>query len=675
MSTQSPFEFHTGMFFRQIKGHPEPVDKWQWQGHCPFCKKPDHFFYGNTYGWDCKHCQKKGNLYDFIRHVHQELCTTELIPVFAMQRGIDMQYITRNKVKWNPLNQSIVIPTFNSKGNMNYLYKLVQIEGKWRVYNMPSLEATLFNWPEKIHQTVWLCEGLTDKMAAEEIIGIRQITPIGIPGSNFKQTWTGALSGKDVAILTDNDEAGDNIYEQIMAKIKTATNKPNSVKRIKWTPDKRPKYDVNNVLNDHKVDSYTYITNNLIDCELTEGQATSTFDVIPDPSCKTFLDLRASCKEYYHYTSDMDLLLLLMATSIYALKFDGEQLWPRVIAPPGSFKSTACKIIGSSIWTVLQSTFTGLFSGFSDDDPSDASLVPIIAGKALIVKDADALLQQPNREQIFSQIRDFYDKSSSIFYLNRRSYRYDNIRSCFMLCGTHALRGLDDTSLGERFIDFCLHVTEEDRDAIARVCSRRANNMGLEGSTSEDHIFRKAKNLIDNELMNQNDIVRLRDDDLGWIEEQCKLVAYMRAKVNRKPNGEVHYKPYAETPSRIVGQLVKVGNCAPVILQQKDFCDTSHKLVSKLAADIMDTESLRFQIGRIMTVAGHQSLGKLVDFIGNVSPKTVERELDDMRLLNMLDIKQVALGTNTKMPIAALKPNLASQMKLVLETTTQHGNE
>ena len=49
---------------------------------------------------------------------------------------------------------------------------------------------------------------------------------------------------------------------------------------------------------------------------------------------------------------------------------------------------------------------------------TDASLIPLIAGKTLIVKDADALLRQKNVEQIFSELRDFYDKDSSTFYKN-----------------------------------------------------------------------------------------------------------------------------------------------------------------------------------------------------------------------------------------------------------------
>ncbi|MFN9914620.1 MAG: hypothetical protein ACK53L_18680, partial [Pirellulaceae bacterium] len=140
---------------------------------------------------------------------------------------------------------------------------------------------------------------------------------------------------------------------------------------------------------------------------------------------------------------------------------EGEQIWIRLIGAPSSGKTSIAKAMSGSTQVVLKSTFTGLFSGWRDKDASvDSSLVPLIAGKTLIVKDADALLKQKNIEQIFSELRDFYDKDSSTFYRHGVAHDYHNIRSTMILMGTYVIRRSDQSFLGERFLDFELELSE-----------------------------------------------------------------------------------------------------------------------------------------------------------------------------------------------------------------------
>ena len=219
---------------------------------------------------------------------------------------------------------------------------------------------------------------------------------------------------------------------------------------VKWPEDKKEGYDVNDVLREYGVNAYQWLREHLepvqTASEIVENEITA------DTSCSSFLQPIEDCKQAYYFTYDMELMLLFMTTALYSLKIEGEQIWGRFIGPPGSSKTTQAKIVGASDQTVMRSTFTGLLSGWKDDEAGDASLIPLIAGKALIVKDADALLKQPDVNRIFSELRDFYDKDTSVTYRNRISLEYKNIRSVFMLLGTHVLRGIDNAALGDRVL-------------------------------------------------------------------------------------------------------------------------------------------------------------------------------------------------------------------------------
>lgn len=580
-----------------------------------------------------------------------------------MERGITYETFTRNGVKFNPKNSSFIIPTYNDKGNLNYLYKVIQLpNGKRQILNTPSVDPTLFIDYKHLHKTIWLCEGLWDKMAAEDIIGpARSITAAGFPGSTFKQNWCNILADATVFILGDNDEAGVKIGDMISSKLSQSPQKPKKVHVLRWSEDTPPKFDINDVLKTHKTDAYTFLEKHFIEQESTVISASKS-DIVADISCLTFNDLCGACSEVYHFTSDMRMLLHLLITCLYSLKIEGEQLWVRVIGPPGSSKTTIAKIVGASEQTLMRSTFTGLLSGWKDDDPNDASLIPMIKGKALIVKDGDALLQLPNVQQILSQLRDFYDKFISATYLNRVSYEYDNIRSSFIFCGTHSLRNMDNAALGERFLDFELRVAEEDRAAIARCSFETAVKEATTGISVEPAIAAKAKNLIDNIILNYEGVATIHDDDKHAIDVFGNVIAYLRAKVERNRVGEIAYRPLPEVPSRIIKQMVKLFQCAPMIIGKNEPNDEVIHLGKKLTLDIVDTSSYRYKLAHFLSVCPQQSMGQLIEAT-ELPPKIVERELDNMRALEMLAIATQWSSPGVTVRKVSLRPDIEHQIQ------------
>jgi 5S rRNA maturation endonuclease (ribonuclease M5) len=594
------------------------------------------------------------------------LCNNTNLDKLSISRLIHIDTLKRNQVKYNPLNDTYVIPTFNTSGALNQLYRAQHNGTKYVLMNTPGVDGTLFNWIANPHEEIWVCEGIWDKMAAEDIIGpSRQITAVGFPGSNFKQSWCNMLAGHDVTIFTDADKAGGELLNLIRNRIKTAPSKPASVKHISWPKGLDKGYDINDVWKANGQGAYNYLKDHVIEDTFKQG-GTVKAEVLADQSCKTFDDLTESCSEVFHYTKDMEYLTHLLITSIYALKIEGEQLWLRIIGPPGSSKTTLATMVGVSEQAIVESTFTGLFSGWKDDDPTDASMISRIEGKALIIKDADALLQQPNKEQIFSELRDYYDKSISVSYRNRVSYSYEDSRSAFIFNGTHALRGMDNSALGERFLDFELTVTEDDRDKMTDKMLERTMLEGQTGSSPVNSLKAKAKNLIDNEVLNFDGVAEVDKDAQGYIKQYSQLISFMRARVERNRIGEISYNPYPEVPTRLTGQFMKLFQCAPIILGKSKTDDNTINLSRRVATDVIDRHSYRYKIASILSVSPKQSAGQLVELTQD-DKRIIERELDDMRQLGMLNISSVMTGTTTSVRVVSLKDKLHSQMRLIME--------
>lgn len=651
-TSMTPFEFHTGL---------QAVEKTnQFNMDCPFCGRPNKFFYKDEM-WDCKSasCNKKGNILTFIREIYENSTTN--IQRLGTERQIPTRQLLESGWRFNPVNRTYVFPLYKY-GNIVNLFKY-SFDG---VYATPGLTTGLMHLEEIYKDEIWIVEGHWDKCAAQCIIGsTREISTVGLVGAtSFKKDWVPIFVGKKVKILLDNDEGGANGTQKILQMFEEASNKPASVEVVNWPEGLKKGYDLRDHYIEHGRSSYKVLQEYFAPPTNVEKVAKVEVKTIePDLTCQNFSQVEEIFRQAYYTTEDMLDALILTFCSIYSNKIGGEQLWFRLIGPPGAGKTTIVNSVSGTDQTVIKSTFTGLFSGFRDGDDADASLVPLIQGKTLIVKDADALLQQPNVAKIFSELRDFYDKSSSTFYKNRANFTYENIRSTFILCGTQALRRADNSFLGERFLQFELRFTEEDK---SNILDKRAERAIIEVMSEQDlpletTLKAKIKGFVYH-MMNRSPKFAPSPGVMKVVRDGCELVALMRTQLERDHLGDLLYSASPEVPTRLLGQMTKVAGCVPVVLD-RDCDEDIIRILRKISMATLDPDSKRFKIVQYISERRQCLLPDVMSAF-DYSRTTIQREIQDLIQLKIVKAVRIKSNAPGRKPIALeLTPKVEHLMK------------
>ena len=614
----------------------------QFVGTCPFCLK-DKFYVDKVKGlWRCIICPsggKKGggNSVVFLRELWEtgEKSTTEYKELKEDRGLLNPDTLVTWQIIKSPIRpKEWLVPGFQANGNLTQLYRYVHTgkTGKRALMATPEVGGqaihglNLFD-PKK--PKVFICEGPWDAMVLWEVLngakvdgpdyavtGNRtyslgeEINVIAMPGCNvYHEKWNPLFAGKEVTIFFDADHekevngkvippAGWAGAERMAAQMARAESPPLSIHVAKWgengwDPDIKSGYDLRDYflqasdlagrvkLLSGLFDRVVPIPDDWVGGRTGAAAATGSTEMQLLP-CQSWDTLIESWRKAMKWIDGLDHALAAMLAAASSTMMVGDQLWLKIIGPPSCGKSTLAEALATNkLYTLSKSTITGFHSGFQSnrEDKTDNSLIALANGKCLITKDGDTLLKAQNFERILSEARDIYDRKSRTFYRNAQSRDYENINMPWLLMGTSALREMDSSELGARFMDVVV-MEGIDNDLEDEILYRVANRSARNTSTVVDDT---AEGQLDESLV---EAYQLTGGYLSYLREnakeltsqveksdeairQCidlgKFVAFVRARPSKKQDETVE----REFGARLVSTIVRLATFLAITINRK----------------------------------------------------------------------------------------------------------
>lgn len=670
----------------------------QAKGDCPFCGKEGKFSVETATGlWRCWVCgtgneKGGGNALLFIRKLYDE-CNADEVPLKHLadeRRLLDWQTLVAWGVAVSPLTGDYVIPGYDVGGKLSQLYKYADVGGKKRLLATAGLEHQLFgvNLYDPKKSDVVICEGPWDAMAVWETINATKVeggeyvmtaseesslgayhNVLAVPGCNvFNERWSELLDKKSVTICFDSDHPHENGKQgvaagfagtkRIVSILSKSEGRPSEVSWLAWGPDGydpslAPGYDVRDALKDGADMPER--------CRLL-GELLAKIEPVPDDwvpgrrpgvpnkakgdvglecvPCHDWKTLINAWRKPLKWTEGLNKALACMLSSVVSTMSVGDQLWLRVLGPPACGKSTLCEALAvNRKYIYPKSTLRGFHSGYDDGSGDNHSPLDAMKDKTLVIKDGDTLLKSPNLDQILSEARDVYDRVSRSSYRNKQSKNHDGLNITFILCGTLALRALDTSELGERYLTVCI-AENVDPDLEDEVLWRKINqadqNMAFESAGDPESQFDpsllKAMQLTGgyvahlrqhaNELLKA---VHSPEKSLRQLVPFAKFVAYLRARPSKSQDESVE----REFATRLGSQLTRLAKGLAVVFNKDSIDD---EVIETVRSVVLDTAK-----GRTLEIAKHlANAGAAGMSAGSLAILTNQTEDAERKLLRFL---------------------------------------
>ena len=677
-----------------------------------------------------------GNAHTFIRMLWERsqdygeiTCPDDL----AKDRGLLPNSLKAWGVCQSALTHDWLVPGFGADGKLNQLYRYLDdsATGKRKLLPTPELHHQIHgaNLYDPNRKTVYIAEGPWDGMALWEMLRAVKVTDEGLTvtgseaasllgdanvvaipgcgsvGSPFEK-WLPLFAGKRVVMMFDSDhprehpqgsgrytQAGMDAAKRCAEILARAEEPPEEILWVKWgengyDPDQKSGYDVRDVLSvGDSVATRIPLLGGLLDkiepipetwiAGRSRAAASKGGTEIDCKHCDRWEDLILSWRKAMKWTEGLDRALSVMLACVTSTKAIGDQLWVKVIGPPACGKSTLCEAISvNKKYIMAKSTIRGFHSGYKDKESGEnVSLILKLADKTLITKDGDTLLQAPNRDQILSEARDLYDTTSRSDYRNGMGMDHEGIRTTWILCGTSALRQIDQSELGARFIDVVImeSIDEDLEDEILwRVVNRADRGMAIESDgvmeTQNDPDMVKAMQLTGGYVgylrSNARDLlasVLMSDEAKVKCMRLGKFVAYMRARPSKKQE-ETQEREFA---SRLVSQFTRLAKCMAVVLNRRS---TDEEVMRRVKAVALDTARGR-TLELVRHLYGVQEDGASVGQLAIWTNQTDDKERELLRFLKKLGATEFfhmkgKIGLGSK-PVWKLSPRLVRLYKEV----------
>lgn len=675
---------------------------------CPFCAKEDHFFASRKTGQaNCKVCGFTGNPYNFMRSLWEASANVETMPqltALSADRGIPTTEFFSWGLRVSVLNGDFIIPSYNLKGalaNLNRIVKDIE-SGKWKVISSPGCKQHPFgtNLLSKEAKTLWVCEGPWDGMALSAAFRsvnvnggayvrtkgdkncLQQNGVIAVPGcQTFNPDWLVYFDDMMVNLCFDNDhpfksKTGQTIQPgwlgmKKVIKIAGEAGTNCKIKKLTWgkdgfDPELPSGYDLRDLFNaSYVLDSKGNRTTQKVIPVLVKIQSLlksvkvekaepveEAVETVEPQACESFGELCRHFESHLHFNIAMRQTLAVAIATVISTPIQSDQLWFRIIGPPGSGKTTIAECLSvAREYCFPKSIVTGFHSGDArgtkGKNKKPNSLVPQMDGKCVIVKDADTLTNVSNNDKIMSELRDLFDGCSRSHYRNGVKADYESLRTTFLLCGTDALRGLNRSFLGERFLDIDilgngssgLYLDSAFENAFAKVAGSLSSEAEGEDKQTLKRVTYGYLQTLFGKLQNKTARTpRITPEVKERIISLGQLLSFMRARVQRDRE-ELLYRPRAELATRLTAQFVKLAVCLCIVHDSEVIDDEILSILSKVMRDTAN--GFQFEISTCLhRNPGGCSVQGLALECG-LSETTVRKICDDMQELKIITRKSV----------------------------------
>ena len=661
------------------------------KGTCFECFNDALFVNHSTGQFRCYACGQSGNVYTYLNTIWETLNKSIVddynqgietpMDILKALKGISHETQQSFGVAYHKTG-TLSFPVFNREQKLVNLCKISIEDAKWKIHSTPGCKTWPFGLqqlpPNNDYEVLYIVEGLWDTMNLYEFF--INYPPnwswaiLGVPGvSNYSREWNQFLAPRNV-IIFDNDHPRRNGQQPaLQGAIRTKRiiqdqENPPTVNIFKWSDEYHDitlpdGYDISDLILDHDPDYVVERILKMPKAKQAPGKTakaraahkrTKIMDDITPATVTDFQSLIKIYREALHVNDAYEKSLAVVIATLISTELPGENLFLRLISPPGSGKTTMVESFSSErAYVHPVSQLTGLHSGFIDphakEEEQDNSIIKRANGKTLIVKDADTLASHPNKNQILSELRDIYDGTSRAEYRNTVSHHYEHIQMTLILCGTDALRDLNRAALGDRWLDCDLIGTDD----VKPLVDRAADNAYLKvlsglNVTEEDIV--QSSGILENfrdvkagsigylrylkENMMELPVPRLTREQLDWIKTCGELLSLMRAQVKREKE-EIVSRPRADLATRSSSQLTKLAVCVALATNKQELDAEVESIISKVVQDT--AASIQFDICKFLYEAGDkgQTIMDISDKI-HMGETSVRNRLHDLRMYGMV---------------------------------------
>lgn len=575
-------------------------------GECILCGKKDKFYINVDNGlWDCKSCGERGNISTYmnkwyeIQKQDQEEYDLEFSKL-AADRSLPKKVLIDSGIIFD--GEKFYIPCRNTNGSIVNLYsynlfgRLLPSEKKHACRGLVTIPAALYGLEyltqknTKEHR-IFIVEGIWDTIALRYMLQkeMENGIPLGSPGKDaWKNEWTEYIVGRkiicgyDKGVASEKASGINRLHKQLETRVK-------SFDYIAW-PEPLPNgYDIRDFyISKGKLADLFSLIKKYVSIEVREdrklAEAGPTMSVSNEMR-PTFEEVLKVYSKHFIMTSDMVDMLKVSFATVLTTQISGPALWLWLVGPASSGKTTVAMSTSGVSYAIARSSLSAnsLMSGFAG--PRDPSLLAILDGKFLIIKDATEILTQAkdDKAKIFSTLRGAYDQSCTYTYGNGvvRDYKA-HFNAIFAV--TAAIYTEQSASLGSRFL--MLHTNKGvqfNNKEITRSAIRSVGRNQFE--IAEQEVREAATNFLD-VIVNEDDIPAIDERIEDILIALADLCAVLRAAVERDyRDRKLLYRPQPEMSTRIAKQLTKLLIGLALIHKPAEVTESDLRIVARVAMD------------------------------------------------------------------------------------------